>query len=52
VRIGEAIDRDRTDWRLWLVSARIETEAGNITEARSDLRRAKSLNPRSPLFAE
>jgi O-antigen ligase/polysaccharide polymerase Wzy-like membrane protein len=52
VRIGEAIDRDRSDWRLWLVSARIETEAGNIPRARLDLRRAKTLNPRSPLFAE
>jgi O-Antigen ligase len=51
-RIGEAIDRDRSNWRLWLVSARIETEAGNIPKARTDLRRAKSLNPRSPLFAQ
>jgi O-Antigen ligase len=49
-RIGEAIDRDRTDWRLWLVSARLETENGNIAQARRDLRRARSLNPRSPLF--
>jgi hypothetical protein len=52
VRIGEALDRNRSDWRLWLVSARIETEAGNIPKARLDLRRAKTLNPRSPLFAE
>jgi hypothetical protein len=51
-RIGEALDRDRSDWRLWLVSARIETEAGNIPKARLDLRRAKTLNPRSPLFAQ
>ena len=51
-RIGEALDRDARDWRLWLVSARIETAAGNITQARRDLRRARTLNPRSPLFAE
>jgi tetratricopeptide (TPR) repeat protein len=51
-RIGEALDRNGSDWRLWLVSARIETETGNIAQARSDLRRAKSLNPRSPLFAQ
>jgi Flp pilus assembly protein TadD len=50
--IGEAIDRDATDWRLWLVSARIETEAGNIPQARRALLRAKTLNPRSPLFAQ
>lgn len=51
-RIGEALDRDASDWRLWLVSARIQTEAGNIARARRDLRRAKTLNPRSPLFAQ
>jgi Tfp pilus assembly protein PilF len=51
-RIAEAIDRNDSDWRLWLVSARLETETGNIAKARSDLRRAKSLNPRSPLFAQ
>jgi hypothetical protein len=50
--IGEAIDRDASDWRLWLVSARIETELGNIPQARQDLQRAKTLNPRSPLFAQ
>ena len=48
--IKKAIARDRTDWRLWLVSARLETENGNIAQARRDLRRARSLNPRSPLF--
>jgi hypothetical protein len=51
-RIGEALDHDSSDWRLWLVSARIQTEAGNIARARHDLRRAKTLNPRSPLFAQ
>ena len=50
--IGEAIDRNASDWRLWLVSARIETEAGNIADARRALLRAKTLNPRSPLFAQ
>ena len=49
--IGEAIQRDPVDWRLWLVSARIETKANNIASARRSLRRAKALNPRSPLFA-
>jgi hypothetical protein len=51
-RIREALDRDSRDWRLWLVSARIQTETGNIPQARRDLRRARTLNPRSPLFAE
>jgi hypothetical protein len=48
--IGEAIERDRVNWRLWLVSARVETKAGSIVAARRDLAEARRLNPRSPLF--
>jgi O-Antigen ligase len=50
--IGEAVERDRDDWRLWLVQARIQTRAGRIARARQSLARAASLNPRSPLFAD
>jgi O-Antigen ligase len=50
--IRDAIERDRDDWRLWLVQARLETKAGAIRSARRSLRRAATLNPRSPLFAE
>jgi hypothetical protein len=50
--IGEAIERDSEDWRLWLVAARIETKAGEAEDAVRSLRRAAELNPRSPLFAE
>jgi hypothetical protein len=49
--IGEAIERDSLDWRLWLVAARLETKAGHVAEARRSLSRAAELNPRSPLFA-
>lgn len=49
--IADAIDNDPTDWRLWLVRARLETKAGDIGPARRSLRRARELNPRSPLFA-
>lgn len=49
--IGEAIERDSEDWRLWLVAARIETKAGEPEDAVRSLRRAAELNPRSPLFA-
>jgi hypothetical protein len=49
--IREAIDRNPSDWRLWVVSARIDTKADDIPAARQSLRRAKALNPRSPLFA-
>jgi hypothetical protein len=49
--IASAIDDDRSDWRLWLVQARLETKSGAIDRARSSLRHAMRLNPRSPLFA-
>jgi hypothetical protein len=49
--IIDAIDNDRSDWRLWLVRARIETKSGSIDQARESLHRTRELNPRSPLFA-
>ena len=48
--IGMAIARDRSDWRLWLASARIDTRLGRVQAAERSLRRAVELNPRSPLF--
>ena len=48
--IRMAIDRDRSDWRLWAVAARIEEASGSIAEARRSFDRARALNPRSPLF--
>ena len=50
-RIAQAIDRDRNDWRLWLVQARIEFKLGHVRAARESLDRTRALNPRSPLFA-
>lgn len=50
--IGDAIERDPENWRLWLVAARLETKAGDIARAARTLERAASLNPRSPLFAD
>jgi hypothetical protein len=51
-RIGQALDRDTSDWRLWLVAARLEAKAGRVRAARADLARARHLNPRSPLFVQ
>ena len=48
--IRRAIDRDEQDWQLWLTAARIETKLGHLGAGARDLRRAASLNPRSPLF--
>jgi tetratricopeptide (TPR) repeat protein len=50
--IAEAIERDRSDWRLWLVSARLEAKSGRANSARRSLREARRLNPRSPLLAQ
>jgi O-antigen ligase len=50
--LADALDRDARNWRLWLVSARIETELGSIGAARRSLAQAKALNPRSPLFSK
>jgi hypothetical protein len=49
--IAEAIDRDRSDWRSWLVSARLEAKSGHARRAREQLREARRLNPRSPVLA-
>jgi hypothetical protein len=40
-----------TNWRTWFVLARIEARRGQATAALAELRRARSLNPRSPLLA-
>jgi tetratricopeptide (TPR) repeat protein len=48
--IETALDHDESDWRLWLVAARIQTKAGDIAGARQSLARARELNPESRLF--
>jgi O-Antigen ligase len=52
LRIGEAIERDSRDWRLWLIRARLETKAGAIVAARRSLARARALSPRFSPSAE
>lgn len=48
--VRDALENDRQDWRLWLISARIETKLGDIDAAQRSLAEARRLNPRSPLF--
>ena len=48
--IADAIDRYSRDWRLWLVSWRIETTGGDEVAARASFDRALELNPRSVLL--
>jgi O-Antigen ligase len=45
-----AVERGATDWRNWLVLSRIDAERGQAAASVRAYRRAKSLNPRSPLF--
>lgn len=47
----EATEREETNWRNWLVLARIEAENGEAAAAVRDYRTARSLNPRSSIFA-
>jgi Tfp pilus assembly protein PilF len=49
--IEKALENDESDWRLWLVAARIQTKAGDIAAARESLARARELNPKSQLFS-
>ena len=49
--IEHAIENDQSDWRLWLVAARIQTKMGDIAAARESLAKARELNPKSQLFA-
>ena len=46
-----AVKRGPADWRNWLVLSRIEAERGLASASLRDYRQAKSLNPRSYLFA-
>jgi O-Antigen ligase len=46
-----AAQREPTNWKMWLVLARIEAERGRIRPALAHARRAASLNRRAPLFA-
>ena len=48
--IRSAIARDRTNWRVWLIDARIEGKLGNRAAAQTSYDQARSLNPRSAVF--
>lgn len=45
-----ATAEEPTNWRTWFVLARIQARAGEPTAALQALRRARRLNPRSPLL--
>lgn len=47
---AEATDREATNWRTWLIRSRIEAQRGRAAVAVAHWRRARSLNPHSPIF--
>ncbi len=49
--IAQASLRESTNWRIWLVRARIDAERGRGRAAARDYRRAHTLNPLSPATA-
>jgi hypothetical protein len=49
--IAQATARAPTDWRIWLVRARIDAESGRERAAAGDYRLAHALNPLSPTTA-
>jgi hypothetical protein len=48
--IVNAEARESTNWRIWLVGSRIATEADHPRVALGAYRRARRLNPTSPIF--
>ena len=46
----EAVDRESTNWRLWLVLSRIAAENGRPDAAVAAYKEARSLNPRGEIF--
>jgi acyl-coenzyme A synthetase/AMP-(fatty) acid ligase len=47
-----ATAEEATNWRPWFVLARIEARRGKATAAVAALRKARAMNPRSPLVAK
>ncbi|HWH96174.1 MAG TPA: O-antigen ligase family protein [Baekduia sp.] len=45
-----ATQRESTNWETWLILGRIEAERGRVRAALQAARRARDLNPSSPLF--
>jgi O-antigen ligase len=49
-RLSEAIEREDRNWQLYYLRSKIEQEAGEFQEARTDLDRAQQLNPLETCF--
>jgi hypothetical protein len=49
-RLTEAIEREDRNWQLYYLRSKVEQEAGEFQEARTDLDRAQQLNPLETCF--
>lgn len=47
----QAIEREPTNWRHWVILSRIEAERGQVDESIDAYRKARSLNPRGLVFS-
>jgi hypothetical protein len=47
-----AARREGLNWKNWLILSRVQAEAGEAKAAVASYRRARSLNPNSPIFAK
>jgi hypothetical protein len=45
-----AVHREPHEWRSWVVLSRLQAEQGDASQALASYRKAKMLNPQSPLF--
>jgi predicted Zn-dependent protease len=52
VAAHQATREESQNWSGWLVVSRIEAESGQVKASVVAYRRARSLNPRSPLFQQ
>jgi O-Antigen ligase len=50
--IAAATIRDPDDWRLWVVASRLQVKSGAVGAAVRSLRRARALDPLSPLLRQ
>lgn len=49
---GDAASDEPTNWRTWAILSRIEAERGRAPQAVAAFKRARALDPRSPLFQQ
>lgn len=50
--VTAAVKKEPTSWQLWLTRSRLEVRTDATREALRSFRRARALNPRSPIFAQ